>query len=115
MLPSFKVLHYLFSCNAREKTVAHCLNFDIVATADDMAEAERRLDVLVRFHIESYIRSNGATCLSGPAPQRFWNEYTYSLRHGGALPSSTLRINIPDIVPMEKPYGEVEVVGAKAA
>jgi hypothetical protein len=115
MFPQFKVLNYLFSINSRNKTIAHCLNFDIVATADDMEEAERRLDLLVRFHIESFIKSRGATGLSGPAPQEFFTAYTHSLRHGGALPSSFLRINIPEVIPMEKPYGDLEVVSAKAA
>src|SRR5437899_2481139 len=115
MFPRFRVLNYLFSVNGRKKTIAHCLNFDIVATADDMEEAERRLDVLVRFHIETFIKSHGASGLSGPAPKEFFTDYAHSLRHGGALPASTLRICIPEVVPMEKPYGDLEIVSAKAA
>ena len=115
MFPRLKVLHYLFSLNKRNRFVAHCLNFDIVATAENMEEAERRLDTLVRFHIESFLNTNGLSGLSGPAPKEFFNSYTESLRHGGALPSSTLRINVPQIVPMPVPYGELEVVAARAA
>ncbi len=115
MFPRLKVLHYFFTVNKRNRFVAHCLNFDIVATAESMEEAERRLDTLVRFHIESYLNSNGMSGLSGPAPDEFFSQYTTCLRHGGALPSSTLRINVPEVVPMQMPYGELEVVSAKAA
>lgn len=111
----FKVLNYFFLKNARNKIIAHCLNFDLIASGDSREEAERRLDVLVTLHIESYIQSQGTSGLSGPAPKRYWDSYTYALRHGGALPSSTLRIRVPDVVPMEKPYGDLEVVSAKAA
>lgn len=114
-LTKFNVLHYMFSMNKRNKMIAHCLNFDLVTSADSMGEAERRLDTLVRQHIESFIRSNGATGLSGPAPKNFWSAYADVLRKGGGLPPTTLRINVPEIVPMEKPYGELEVVAAKAA
>ncbi len=115
MFTKFRVLNYLFSENARGKMIAHCLNFDLVASADDLAEAERRLDVVVRFHIESFIKSDGATGLGGSAPKKKWAEYTKCLRAGNVLPSSTLRINVPEVVPMEKPYGELDVVAAKAA
>jgi len=115
MFNKFRLLHYFFSVNARGKTIARCLNFDIVASADDMTEAELRLDALVRFHIESFLKSNGLTGLNNQAPKKFWAEYTESLRHGGALPSSTLRICVPEVVPMEKPYGDLEVLAAKAA
>ena len=115
MLPRLKVLHYLFSLNKRNRYVAHCLNFDIVATAENMEEAERRLDALVRSHVESYLNSNGLSGLSGPAPSSYFDIYTKSLRHGGALPSTTLRIHIPEVIPMELPYGELDVVSAKAA
>jgi hypothetical protein len=117
MLSQFKVLHYLFSVNARKKIIAHCLNFDFVTSGDTLEEAERRLDTLVKFHIETFIKSNGLSGLGASAPKKFWAEYVACLRQGGkfVLPSSTLRINVPEIVPMEKPYGELEIVAAKAA
>lgn len=113
--PKLRVLHYLYSVNKRERSVAHCLDFDLVETADSREEAERRLDVLVRFHIESYLNSSGLSGLNGSAPSEFWDRYTALLRDGHVLPASTLRINIPDMVPMAMPYGELEVVSAQAA
>jgi len=105
----------LFSVNSRNKTIAHCLDFDFVTSGDNLEEAEKNLDTVVKFHIETFLKSNGLSGLASPAPKRFWAEYTKSLRQGGALPPSTLRIDVPQVVPMEKPYGELEVVGTKAA
>jgi len=110
-----RVLHYLYSLNKRSRFVAHCLDFDIVATAENIEEAERRLDTLVKFHIEAFLNSNGLGVLNGAAPNDFWVKYTDALRHGNTLPSSTLRITVPEVVPMKVPYGELEVVSARAA
>ena len=115
MLQKINLLHYFFTVNKRGKFIAHCLNFDLVASADSCEEAESRLDLLVKFHIERYLKTIGMTSLGNRAPKEFWDKYTYSLRNGGALRSSTLRVEIPDIVPMPVPYGELEVVSAKAA
>lgn len=115
MLAKFRVLHYLFTVNKRDKIIAHCLNFDLVASADTLKEAERRLDTVVRFHIETFLKSNGLSGLGVPAPENSWAEYADTLRQGGALPPSTLRINIPEVVPMDMPYGDLEIVSAKAA
>ncbi len=114
-LPKLNLLHYFFSLNRRGRWIAHCLNFDIVTAADDLDEAGRRLDVLVKTHIESVLKSNGRCTLSERAPKDFWTRYTNSLRAGGALPSRTLRIEVPEVVPMPMPYGELEVVEARAA
>jgi predicted RNase H-like HicB family nuclease len=111
----FRLLHYFLSVNRRGKHVAHCLNFDIVATADTMEEAERRLDALVKVHIEGFLKSSGMSGLGEPAPKEFWVHYTDCLRQGGALPASWLRIEIPKVIPMDSPYGELEIVSAKAA
>ena len=111
----FRVLHYFFTVNNRNKTIAHCLDFDLVTSGDSIEDAERRLDILVKFQIETFLKSNGVSGLGGQAPKRFWTAYIDCLRHGGALPSSTLRIDVPSPVPMEKPYGELQVVGANLA
>jgi len=111
----FRILHYFFSVNARNKTIAHCLDFDLVTSGDSIEDAERRLDTLVKFQIETFIKSNGHTRLGGQAPKQFWSSYTDCLRHGGALPSTTLRIDVPQPVPMQMPYGELEIVSARLA
>jgi predicted RNase H-like HicB family nuclease len=115
MFQKFRVLHYLYSLNKRNRYVAHCLDFDLVTAADSLEEAERRLDILVRLHIESFLKSNDLGALNGSAPTEFWNQYTETLRLGRTLPSSTLRIGVPQVVPMHEPYGELPIVAALAA
>jgi hypothetical protein len=115
LVPKIRVLHYLFKTNKREKFIAHCLNFDIVTSADTREEAERRLDMLMKSYLENLLRGGGICGTNEPAPQKFWDEYTFALQNGGALPSSTLRIEVPEMVPMEMPYGMLPVVAAKAA
>jgi hypothetical protein len=110
-----KVLHYLYTLNQRNRYIAHCLNFDIVTAADSLAEAERRLDVLVRRQIESVLRTGDPEGLNASAPNEYWERYTENLRHGRTLPSSTLRVSVPDVVPMREPFGELPVVAAMAA
>jgi hypothetical protein len=115
MFPKIRVLHYLYKMNKREKFIAHCLNFDIATSADTREEAERRLDVLMKSYLENMLRCVAVCGANEPAPQKFWDEYTHALQNGGALPSSTLRIEVPEMVPMEMPYGMLPVVSANAA
>ena len=115
MFPKIRVLHYLFTKNERGKTIAHCLNFDIVTSADNLDEAERRLDVLMKSYLEDLLRGNGACAANNTAPQHFWEAYTNALQHGGILPSRPLRISVPEMVPMEMPFGNLPVVAAQAA
>ena len=68
------VLHYLV---AKKSTygVAHCLDLDIVATAEDgIGEAIRRLNVLVRCQYQ------GPFVNSSPkrAPQHYWDQFARS-------------------------------------
>jgi hypothetical protein len=111
----FNILHYLYSVNKRGRFVAHCLDFDLVATANDMAEANQRLDTLVKFHIESFLNSNGLSGLNRAAPKEFFDEFTDALRNGRMLPDRTLRIDVPEPIPMAMPYGELEVIAGRAA
>jgi hypothetical protein len=112
-----KVLNYLFSNSKsnNRRIVAHCLNFDLVAAADDIKEAERRLDLIVRYHVASYISTNGASGINESAPSEFWAQYTDSLRQGRILPASTLRITLPEMSLIKMADGDLEVVSAQAA
>jgi hypothetical protein len=110
-----KVLNYLYSVNKRNRTVAHCLNFDIVTAADNIEEAERRLDLLVRYHLASYMTTNGASGINQPAPSDYWSQYTAALREGRIRPKSTLRITLPEMSPIKMRDGDMEVVGAQMA
>ena len=110
-----KVLNYLFSVNKRKRVVAHCLNFDLVATADNITEAERRLDLLVRYHVASYMTTNGASGINESAPADFWSKYTEAVRQGRVRPASTLHITLPEMSPIKMRDGDMEVIGAELA
>lgn len=111
------LLHYFYSLNGKGRWIGHCLDFDIVATAEDFKESERRLDMLVKRHIERTLRSGGACPLDAPAPEEFWNRWTDCARpeQNCMLPPRTLRIEVPAPVPMANPYGQLNVLEAKAA
>src|ERR1039457_5484652 len=50
---TLRELHYLYIPKPSGRTVAHCLDLDIVTAANDIDEAEKRLDLLVTIHIEA--------------------------------------------------------------
>ena len=63
-------LHYLLH-HTGEYGVAHCLDFDLVATADEgIEEAIRRLDVLVRCHFKFPMEGESAK-----SPHEFWDRF----------------------------------------
>lgn len=109
-----KVLNYLFSENKGGRMVAHCLNFDLVATATDIQEAERRLDLLVRYHLASYMSTNGASGIDQPSPAEYWEQYTEALREGRVRPKATLHITLPELSPIKLADRDMEVVGVLA-
>lgn len=114
--PKFNILHYLYSMNRGGRWVAHCLDFDIVATAKDLEESESRLDTLVKRHLERFLRTNGACALDGSAPEVFWTRWTECLHgKGTVMPSRILEIEVPSPIHMPNPIGEVKVVEARAA
>lgn len=110
-----KVLNYLFSVNAKNRVVAHCLNFDLVATANDSEEAEHRLDLLVRYHLASYMTTNGASGIDEPAPSAYWDNYKAALREGRVVEAAALRITLPELSPIKMCEKELPVLAARAA
>lgn len=109
------VLNYFFSVNAKNRFVAHCLNFDLVATATDKEEAERRLDLLVRYHLASYMATNGASGLDASAPENYWENYETALREGRVVEIAPLRITLPELSPIKLCDKELKVLAARAA
>ena len=54
------------------ETVAHALDFDIVATGPDEFTALRRLDLLVETHIRHTLNLGSWKDLVTPAPRDYW-------------------------------------------
>jgi hypothetical protein len=110
--PKIKVLHYLFSKPA-EKIIAHCLDFDIVTTANDQINAEQRLDILVKLYVEFALNYGNYAALNSVAPNRFWDAFRSAKRIEPVNP--TLKIMLPEIVPVEHSEGHIGVLAAMAA
>jgi len=69
-----KLLHYLLRSDG-DKTVAHCLDYDLVAVAPEQAEAMRRLNLVVRAHMEASRQKRLMAPLQHRAPDRYWSEF----------------------------------------
>lgn len=52
--------------------VAHCLEFDIVATAIDITAVKKDIFDLIKAHIEYAIENNNMAYLFNPAPPEAW-------------------------------------------
>ena len=94
-LPHLDLLHYLLS-ESDGKHIAHCLDLDLVATAETRGESAQKLDRLVKATIELALATQQFTNLATSAPQNFWNEFA----DGNAveLEPRTLQIKIPGSV-----------------
>lgn len=55
--------------------LAHCLQFDVVTTADSLEEVKKDIIDLCRAHIEYSYEYNNLDCLFSPAPKEVWAEY----------------------------------------
>lgn len=55
--------------------VAHCLQFDIVATADTLDEVRKGVIDLCKAHIEYSYENDNLEYLFSPAPKEIWSEY----------------------------------------
>jgi len=55
--------------------LAHCLQFDIVATADTLKDVRKDIIDLCRAHIEYAHENDNLEYLFSPAPKEVWAEY----------------------------------------
>ena len=115
-VPKLRELHYLFILKGSNRVVAHCLDLDIVTAASDIAEAERRLDLLVTTQIEEALSIGNYAALNTAAPGAYWNRFNEAFRSGKVhLPKNpTLQFKMPDVVPMEQNLSSIGVLAAVA-
>ncbi len=113
-IPKIRELHYLFTVKPHGRTVAHCLDLDIVTAADDLDEAEKRLDCLVTLQIEGALNTGNYAALSTVAPQKFFETFNACIRSGQVrtLKNASLKIRVPEVVPLEHPYSSIAVLAA---
>ncbi|HOG17674.1 MAG TPA: hypothetical protein PLB96_10065 [Syntrophales bacterium] len=55
--------------------LAHCLQFDIIATADTLEDVRRDIVDLCRAHIDYSYKCDNMEYLFSPAPKEVWAEY----------------------------------------
>lgn len=99
-LPHLDLLHYLLS-ESDGKHIAHCLDLDLVVTADTRQAAAQKLDSLVKATIELALATQQYANLVTKAPQSFWNQF--AIGNPVELQPKALQIKIPasvQIVPV---------------
>jgi hypothetical protein len=57
-----------------DQVVAHALDFYVVAVAESVEEAKRRLALLVKVHVEYGLKYNNVDYIVFPAPESYWED-----------------------------------------
>jgi hypothetical protein len=87
-----KLLNYLIT-ESPGKTVAHCLDLDLVAVAETKQKATQDLDDLVRRQVRFITKSMTLSDLNFRAPQDFWNVYFDGLE----IAKTHLELEVPPV------------------
>jgi hypothetical protein len=116
-VPKIRELHYLYTIKPHGRVVAHCLDLDIVTAADDVDEAEKRLDYLVTIQIEDYLNAGNYAALMTTAPKLYFDRFNECVQAGNAKTpkNPVLKIRVPDVIPMDQPFGAIGVLAATSA
>jgi hypothetical protein len=91
--PVLTALNYLFS-HEGGKTIAHCLDLDLVTSGKTLEEAEASLNALVRYQIKSCFLAGKWAQLNRRAPSDFWQ----MREHAKKLDQGELEIEVPPII-----------------
>lgn len=112
-LPWLRVVHYLLS-EKDGKHVAHCLDLDVVSTGESQKIAVRKLDDLVKAHIELALATGRLENLATKAPSSYWRQFIDG--EPIEMQPNTIHIRIPEavqVVPLES--SEVGILAHRAA
>ncbi len=107
--PQLRRLHYLVYAS-EGKYVAHCLDLDLVSVGDEVVSASRKLDSLVKDHIEFSLATGQLANLSTQAPVHYWKEFDRASPI--ELEPKQIHITIPDaaqVVPLDSPGGVLAI------
>lgn len=83
-------LHYLVS-QSGSKVIGHCLDYDLVVSADTYHEALRRLTFVVGAHVRTSERQGAGDALKHRAPETFWNKFEHLREEASNETVSTYR------------------------
>ena len=79
--------------------LAHCLQFDIVTTADTLEEVRKDIIDLCRAHIEFSYEHDNLDYLFSPAPKEVWAEYLAMSKKEGCDVENTSFSDSPQMNP----------------
>ena len=98
-LRSLKELHYLF-IEKNDRTVAHCLELDLVAVGSDKRSAEVRLNAVVSAQLIEAYSSGNFDALFFRAPEELW----HALGKAEKLRKKFLKLKTapPTVLPVEQ-------------
>lgn len=96
--PILTALHYLFT-HSENRTVAHCLDLDLVTSGKDLAEAEASLNALVLYQVRSCFVAGNFAQLQLKAPAEYWQ----ALKGAKDIGSGQLEFEVPPVIlPVER-------------
>lgn len=80
--------------------LAHCLQFDIVATDDSLAQVKKAIIQLCLAHIEYSVQHDNLAYLFSPAPKEVWAEYLAMTKDDSCeVISDSFKEEIPSLPP----------------
>lgn len=98
--PVFTALNYLFSIEGT-RTVAHCLDLDLVTSAPSIEAAEASLNALVIQQIRTCFVTGNYSQLEFKAPSEYWQKH----EHAKLLETVRLAIEVPPVVlPVDRKF-----------
>jgi hypothetical protein len=69
-------LHYLITPSGN-RLIGHCLEYDLVVSADTFHETLRRLTFIVGSHVRTAERQGAGEALKHRAPEMFWKKFEH--------------------------------------
>lgn len=69
-------LHYLVTPSGN-RIIGHCLDFDLVVSADSYHEALRRLTFIVGSHVRTAEKRKAVETLKHKAPEMYWKKFEH--------------------------------------
>jgi hypothetical protein len=80
--------------------LAHCLQFDIVATDDSLVRVKEAIIDLCLAHIENSVQNDNLAYLFSPAPKEVWAEYLTMTKDASCeVSSGSFKEKIPSLPP----------------
>ncbi len=95
------------------KQLAHCLDFDLIETADTAEEALSRLTLTIKTYVEFGLGKGWEHCIRHRAPQRFWDAVTQDMQVQFGPPIKIANVTVP-VIQVEEPGYEALAAAGQA-